>query len=285
MRHLLLFAALVAFLPSTIFAQTTKPPTTASPAPKATVAQKIVTGSVLLNERTAPDFKALLATLKTDWKFRIDSVTINAKTLVFTTAGTTVTLAYLDYALAPNEIKAAANLSWLWRTAAQEAGRHQAQVVISVIGSPARALDLYKTFTRIAGGTLENTRSIGIYMNNQYLLLAKGFYTAAAHNMLTNNSLPVYCWVHFGTAEADGKSSGYTFGLKEFGLSEMEIVQSARPASEVHAVLYDAAATVIEYNTKVRDGQPLTTREDQQLSVKLSPSAVLEGQTTAKLGF
>lgn len=284
MRHSLLFAAWVAFLPSTIFAQT-KPATAASPAPKAVAAQKIVTGSVLLNEKAAPDFKALVATLKTDWKFRIDSMNTTAKTLVFTTGGTTVTLAYLDYAIAPNEIKAAANLSWLWRTAAQEAGRHQAQVVISVIGSPSRVLDLYKTFTRIAGGTLENTRSTGIYMSNQYLLLSKGFYTAAAHNLLTNNALPVYCWVHFGTAEADGKSNGYTFGLKEFGLPEMEIVQSARPASEVHAVLYDAAATVIEYNTKVRDGQTLTTREEQQLSVKLSPSTVLEGQTTAKLRF
>ncbi len=287
MRYTFLFAALVAFLPSTIFAQTKKPQSTGTPAQKTMVAaaQKVVTGAVLLNEKTAPDFKTLLATLKTDWKFRTDSVTTNAKTLVFTTPGATVTLAYLDYPIAPKEIQAAANLSWLWRTAAQEAGRHQAQVVVSVIGSPAHVLDLYKMFTRIAGGVLENTRSSGIYMSSQYLLLSKGFYTAAAHNLLTNNSLPVYCWVHFGTTEANDKSSGYTFGLREFGLSEMEIVQSTHSAAEVHAVLYDAAATVIEYGTKVQNGQTLTTREDQQLSVKISPSTVLEGQTTAKLGF
>ena len=281
MRYTLLFAAMIAFLPATIFAQAKKSPVTAT----AAKIQKVVTGSVLLNEKTAPDFKALLATLKTDWKFRTDSVTMNAKTLVFTTPGATVTLAYLDYAIAPNEIKAAANLSWLWHSAGQEAGRHQAQVVISVIGSPGRVLDLHKMFTRIAGGVLENTRASGIYMNNQYLLLSKGFYTAAAHNLLTNNSLPIYCGVHFGMAEEGGKSSGYTFGLQEFGLPEMEIVQSLRPMAEMHAVLYEAAATVVEYGTKVRDGQTLTTREDQQLPVRMSASTVLEGLTTAKLVY
>ncbi len=276
MRYTLLLAAFAAFLAQPMAAQTKKP--LAAPP-----AQKVVTGSVLLNDKTAPDFKALLASLKTDWKFRTDSVTTNAKTLVFTTPGATVTISYQDYAIAPADIKAAANMSWLWRTAAQEAGRHQAQVVISVIGSAGRALDLHKMFTRVAGGVLENTRASGIYLNNQYLLLTKGFYTAAAHNLLNNNSLPLYCWVHFGMMEQGGKSAGYTYGLQEFGLPEMEIVQSTRPMAEVHAVLYEAAATVVEYGTKVRDGQTLTTREEQKLVVRLSASTVLEGLTTAKL--
>ena len=138
-------------------------------------------------------------------------------------------------------------------------------------------------FTRVAGGVLENTRSSGIYLNNQYLLLPKGFYTAAAHNLLENNSLPLYCWVHFGMTEQNGQSGGYTYGLQEFGLPEMEILNSPRPVAEVHAVLYDAAASVVEYGTKVQNGQTLTTREEQKLQVRLSPSTVLEGLTTAKL--
>ncbi len=276
--RILFCAAFAAFLSSSAFAQVNKTKAT-------TPIQKVVTGSVLLNEKTAPDFKALLATLKTDWKFRTDSVTTNAKTLVFTTPGATITMAYLDYAVVPAEIKAAANLSWIWRTAAQEAGRHQAQVVISVIGSANRALDLHKMFTRVAGGVLENTKSSGIYLNNQYLLLPKGFYTAAAHNLLENNSLPLYCWVHFGMTEQNGKSGGYTYGLQEFGLPEMEIVNSPRPVAEVHAVLYDAAVSVVEYGTKVQNGQTLTTREEQKLQVRLTPSTVLEGLTTAKLDW
>ena len=276
MRSILFCVAFAAFFSSPAFSQTNK-------AKAAAPAQKVVTGSVLLNEKKAPDFKTLLATLKTDWKFRTDSVTTNAKTLVFTTPGATVTMAYLDYPVAPDEIKAAANLSWIWRTAAQEAGRHQAQVVISVIGSTGRVLELHKMFTRIAGGVLENTQASGIYMNNQYLLLPKGFYTAAAHNLLTNNSLPLYCWVHFGMIDDKGKSGGYTYGLQEFGLPEMEVVDSGRSVAEVHAVLYDAVATVVEYNTKVQEGQTLTTKEEQKLVVHLSPSKALEGLTTAKL--
>ncbi len=278
MRSILLCAAFTALFSQTSFAQTPKPKATAP-------VQKVVTGTVLLNEKTAPDFKSLLATLKTDWKFRTDSVTTKAKTLVFTTPGATITLSYMDYPVAPADIKAAANLSWIWRTAAQEAGRHQAQVVISVIGSTSRALELHKLFTRVAGGVLENTKASGIYLTNQYLLLPKGFYTAAAHNLQENNSLPVYCWVHFGMTDENGKSGGYTYGLQEFGLPEMEVVNSSRSVAEVHAVLYDAAATVVQYGTKVQEGQVLTTGEEQKLTVHLSPSKAVQGLTTAKLDW
>ncbi len=278
MRSILLCAMFAALFSQTSLAQTPKAKAT-------TPVQKVVTGTVLLNEKTAPDFKSLLATLKTDWKFRTDSVTSKAKTLVFSTPGATITLSYMDYAVPPAEIKAAANLSWIWRTAAQEAGRHQAQVVISVIGSPTRALELHKQFTRVAGAVLENTKSSGIYLNNQYLLLPRGFYTAAAHNLQENNSLPIYCWVHFGMTDQDGKSGGYTFGLQEFGLPEMEVVNSSRSVAEVHAVLYDAVITVIQYGTKVTEGQTLTTVEDQKLSVHISPSKTIEGLMTAKLDW
>jgi hypothetical protein len=109
---------------------------------------KILTGTVLLSEKGTPDFKTLLNTLKNTWKVKTDSISQADKTLVFSTPGATVMIAYLDYPIPSTDIRAAAALNWLWKTAADEATRHQAQIVISVITAPTRVLEAQKLFTK-----------------------------------------------------------------------------------------------------------------------------------------
>lgn len=245
--------------------------------------QKVVTGIVLLTGKTAPDYKALLSVLKTTWKLKADSVNTADKTLTFNTSGgATVMIAYLDYPAATDEIGAASRLSWLWKTANEETSKHQAQVVISVIGPDSRTLDLYKIFTQAVAGVLETTHSAGVYLGGQYLLLSKGYFTAAARNMVQNQTIPLYCWVYFGRP---GGGNGFTFGLQEFGLQEMEVVQSSRSETEAHATLYDAAMTVLKSGTRLQDGQILTTDEGAKIKVSLAKGAFLEEQKVLKLAF
>jgi len=247
------------------------------------IEQLVVSGTVLLPEKKAPDNKAMLAAIKNTWKLKTDSVNISDKTIIFnTTGGATVMIAYLDYPAAPDEIGAAARLSWLWKTAAEETSRHQAQVVISVIGPANRSLDLHKIFTQAAAATLEVTRSPGIFVEGQYLLLANGYYTAAARNMVQNQSIPLYCWVYFGRP---GAGNGFTYGLTEFGLEEMEIVNSTHAEIEVHATLYDAALSVVKYGTHFQDGQTLTTEEGAKSVVHLVKGTYLEDKKVLRLDY
>lgn len=245
--------------------------------------QKVIGGTVLLNGKTAPDATVILTALKKDWKIKTDSASTADKTIVFAAPGATVMIAFLDYPVSPGEIQTAARISWLWKGSGAEAGRHQSQVVISVIGT-GKTLDLYKLFTKIAACVLENTDACGIYMADQYLLLSKGFYTAAARNMLDNFTIPLYCWVNFGMAREEEFSSAYSFGLQEFGLHEMEIVQSKQSLQDTHAVLYDAAMTVVRNNIRLKDGETFTTGEGQKLTVRLSKAAFQEGETL-KIGY
>jgi hypothetical protein len=246
-------------------------------------AQLVVSGTVLLNEKTAPDYKVLLTALKTTWKLKADSINISDKTLVFNiNGGTTVMLAYLEYPAAPDELGAAARLSWLWKTASEETSKHQAQLVISVIGPSNRSLDLHKIFTQTAAAALETTNSPGLFMDAQYLVLSSGYYLAAARNMVQNQSIPLYCWVYFGRP---GAGNGFTFGLPEFGLVEMEIANSLHSESEVHATLYDAAMAVIKYNTSLADGQTLSTEEGAKSVVHLVQSSYLEDKKVLRLDY
>ena len=245
--------------------------------------QKVVSGTVLLKDKIAPDSKALIAALKTTWKLKVDSVKIADKTIVFnTTGGATVMVAYLEYPAAPDEIGAAARLSWLWKTANEETSKHQAQVVISVLGSTSRTLDLYKIFTQTAAAVLETTHAPGIIIDGQYLLLSSGYYTAAARNMVQNQTIPLYCWVYFGRP---GGGNGFTFGLSEFGLTEMEIVNASRSEVEVHSMLYDAAMAVVKNGTRLQEGQSVTTEDGAKIEAKLAKGTYLQDQKVLRLAY
>lgn len=248
-----------------------------------TAEQLVVSGIVLLQEKKAPDNKALLSALKSSWKLKADSVNIADKTVVFNTiGGATVMIAYLEYPAALDEVGAAARLSWLWKTAAEETSRHQAQVVISVIGPANRSLDLHKIFTQTAAAVLETTRSPGLFMDGQYLLLSAGYYIAAARNMVQNQTIPLYCWVYFGRP---GEGNSFTYGMSEFGLPEMEIVNSTNAEAEVHATLYDAAMSVVKYGTILQDGQTLTTEEGTKSVVHLTKGTYLEEKKVLRLEY
>jgi len=245
--------------------------------------QLVVSGTVLLHEKKAPDSKALLGAMKSSWKLKTDSVNIGEKTLVFSAiGGATVMIAYLEYPAAPDEIGAAARLSWLWNNAAEETSKHQAQVVISVIGPANRSLELHKVFTQTAAAVLETTRAPGIFLDGQYLLLSSGYYTAAARNMVQNQSIPLYCWVYFGRP---GGGNGFSYGLTEFGLPEMEIINSSNTEVEVHATLYDAAMSVVKYGTQLKDGQTLTTEEGAKSVVRLVKGTYLEEKKVIRLEY
>lgn len=244
--------------------------------------QLVVSGTILHQSKTIPDYKAFLVALKTTWKLKIDSVNISDKTVIFNAPGATVMIAYLEYPVAPDELGAAARLSWIWKTAAEECSKHQSQVVVSVIGSASKSLELHKIFSQTAAALLETTKAPGIYMDGQYLLLSNGYYTAAVRNMIQNQSIPVYCWVYFGRP---GGGNSFTYGLSEFGVPEMEISNSTNSEGEVHAALYDATASVIKYNTKLQDGQTLTTEEGLKAVVHLVKGTYLEDKKVLKLDF
>jgi hypothetical protein len=246
--------------------------------------QKVVNATVLLSQKTAPDNQQLIRALKSQWKVQVDSLVISDKTLVFNSfGGCTVMVAYLDYPAPTDETGAAAKLSWIWRNGMDIALRHQAQVVISVIGPASKTMDLYKIMTQTTAAVLEVTKAPAVFQNAQYLLHDAGYFTTAAQNMVTNQSLPRYCWVYFGRP---GEGNGFTFGLTEFDLPEMEIQGSAYSESEVHATLVEATLTVLKFNTKLSDGQTFVTEEGTNLLVKFGKSAfVPDGQTVIQLEY
>lgn len=246
---------------------------------------KVISGIILLNDKSTPDFKKVLADLPGGWYVKTDSLNISGKTAVFSTPGATVMLAYLDYPVNPDEIHIASGISWIWRTAESEVKNHKSQLVISVLGNPANTLELYRIFTRVAGGVMTNLPNApGILMNSQYLILSKGYYLEAARNM-GRDGVPLYLWTYFGILQQpNGRSSGYTYGLAEFGWQEMEMVESSLSLQDSHAVLYAAAQKAVSGTEKWKEGQEIELSEGKKVKIKMSAAKYIgDGGVTIKI--
>lgn len=254
------------------------------PAQTAAADPKVVSGLVLLNDRTAPNFRKILTTLPTDWLVRTDSINVTDKTAVFSTPGATVMLAWLDYPPAPTDVQIAARMSWLWKNAETEATKSQAHLVISVLGNPKNTVDLYRIFTRVTAATLVQTPTApGVFMNNEYLLLSRGYYTEAARNMGTQD-VPLYLWTYFGLLQNEGKSGCYTYGLTEFGLLEMELVDSPMSLQDAHSLIFDAAKLAVSKGEQWRDGQVVDLGDDRKITVGVSNAKYIgDGGKTVKI--
>jgi Domain of unknown function (DUF4261) len=246
---------------------------------------KVVSASILLNQKNAPNFNTILTAIRNEWKIKADSVNLDDKTLVFSTTEGTVMLAYLDYPAPKAEIEPAAGISWLWKTAEQETAAHQAQVVISVIGSIRRAVPLYQLTTKIGAAAMSQMPGAsGIFFSAQYVVAPKGYFIEAARNM-TNDDLPLHCWVYFGLLRQQDKSTCYTYGMQEFGFPDMEIVQSDNSLTQTHAVLFDAAEYVLRYNITATDGRAIPIGDGQKISTTYSDGVSVKEAKTVKLAF
>jgi len=101
---------------------------------------------------------------------------------------------------------------------------------------------------------------------------------------MTDDSLPLMNWIYIGLRDENDRNSGYTFGLKEFGFDEMEILNSKNSKEEIHEMLFNLSHYVILSNVTLKDGETIGLTEDQKIKLTKSKGVQLEG-TTLKVSY
>lgn len=152
-------------------------------------------------------------------------------------------------------------------------------MVISVIGTADRPLELHKLFTKTAGAVLDQTQFSGVdILSDQYLLLPKGFYVAAARNLLNGDALPLYCWIYFGMQQKDGRSGLHLRPERVRNARNGNCRLRQRPAGRT--------CRLVRCDLLYREMEPPPERkeaseglEDLKLPVVRSKAAYLEGET------
>jgi len=245
----------------------------------------LVLGMALLNDIPTMDFNKIAEELQHKYDLNITGQDFDEEKGigVIQLKGSQIAIGLMNMPIPGDELEFPSRISYLWPDAKDLTPNHKGHIIISVTSTGDSKLDLYKTFTKAAAAILTNTNAIGIYLGNQTLVLSTDFYVTGANSM-TDEDLPLMNWVYFGLRDENGKNSGYTFGLKEFGFDEMEIINSNHSKEEIHEMLFNLSHYVIQTNATLKDGETVGLTQEQKLKLTKSEGVQLEG-TTLKIEY
>lgn len=136
----------------------------------------------------------------------------------------------------------------------------------------------FRILTRVICALLRASNAVGVYVGGQSLLIPQEDYLAEVENM-RKGSYPVNLWIYFGLRQANGKNSGYTYGLKSFGKRELEVIDSERSLSEIRRFLYNIAHYLIDSNAEFMDGQTCGVTETEKVKISLSKGHFVDSET------
>ncbi len=253
-------------IPSVLFSQV----------PEMTENTNTAMSSILLNEMELMDYENIEKDILNTWDIQKNEINGNDQTISFEVDGVTYLVAMIPSPLPDEGLETAVEYSYLWKDA-RSALDNKSYIAIAVVGEK-DLLDLYIGATKISAIILEHTNSSGIYLSGQSLVLSREFYIEEAKKM-TADTLPLKLWVYIGMHQNEKGNSAYTFGLKEFGLQELEIVNSGKTVEEVTEYIYNMAHLALIEGIEKNDGNTTLGKENNKIKISLSNGINLGGQT------
>ncbi len=237
-----------------------------------------IVGFVLL-ERDDCDFDLFIRNMKNEWDIEIEERPEEGN-LFFEVNGMQVVCAHIAAPVPDREVEENAKLNILWREAEQVTSRHQSQIIVSVLNAT-NAIEGHVLFTQTASALLQLDHALAIYMAP--LVVEARQYVETSHG-IKHDELPVSLWIFIGLFQNAEGASAYTYGLRNFGKEEMEIIQSSESLSDVFEMMFMTTTYVVENDVTLHDGETLGFSAEQKLSISLSKGVATEGNSL-KIGF
>ncbi len=221
---------------------------------------------------------AVVNELKTNWELNVSSEAATDDSAILMVNGMMVAVAFMPATIPGDDLENAAQYAYNWENAVEEMKQTDGHTIVSVMGGSASTVEKYKILSKVLCSILTTSESIGIYQGSQTLLLKKDQYLDYASS-IKNDDIPVPLWMYIGIRTSEKGNSVYTYGLKEFGKSEMEVVDSQMNLGEIYNFILNICSYVIKSDVTFRDGETLGYTAEQKIEITLSKGIFLEGET------
>jgi hypothetical protein len=239
---------------------------------------KIILGMVMLSNECPFDIDSFITDFKSYYPANIHEPTRDSTSFVFKIAQETVAIGHMPVPIPSEDIEGTAKYAYNWQTALEDTADHKSHLIVSLIHGTQDQVKRFKLFTQILCSLLRTTNAIGVYKGNQSLLISKDDYLNEAAAM-SEEYLPLNLWIYFGLHTTDDSNSGYTYGLKEFGKTEMEVVNSSQSLEDIRDFLFNITHYVLVYDVTLQGGQTVGESEEEKIGISISKGRFTEGLT------
>ncbi|WP_346859350.1 DUF4261 domain-containing protein [uncultured Draconibacterium sp.] len=237
-----------------------------------------ILGMVLLEEPNSMEIKNVIAELRNKWELYVDDTESDNETSVLVINDYKIAIGNMPMPIPGDEIKDNAEYNYFWKNGVEEAPKHKGHIILSLMNGGKNPVQENILYSKVASSILNNSKSIGIYIGGRSLVLKKEFYNSNVE-IMTENDLPLYNWIYFGLRTRNEKQSVYTYGLSDFGKSEMEIIDSEHSLEELNSIMFDLAHYVIANNVILKHGETIGVSAEQKLKITESKGVYLDGKT------
>ena len=238
--------------------------------------QRVILGFILF-KGTCCNAGQFVERMREDWGITVLESPGCRDTLVFGVDEMTVTCAFIDSPIPNHEVEDCCRFNYMWPEARDTVSCHKSHLILSVVGCKA-PVEGFKLFTKAAACWLATDDAIAIYLGNQTLVLPPQFYIDSAQQM-EDGDLPVQLWVYFGLHRRPGGNCAYTFGLREFGREEVEVVDSDKQPDELLRFLCSVTGYLLGDDVRLFDGQTLNLSNRGPLPITLSEGVGVDGES------
>lgn len=173
-------------------------------------------------------------------------------------------------------------VAWHWPEAAHTVPAHRAHVIIHAGSTVLDPLDLRLLLTKLTASVLSVGNGVGVYVGDAMLVRSARDYLSDAEQASRDN-LPILSWIGFNPVREGTKLSGYTTGLRSFGLPELEVRGSTLSPAELFGTLAELANYQLSTGRVLRDGDTFGATETDRTRVQYRPSAFIPDTTVAAL--
>jgi hypothetical protein len=240
---------------------------------------KVILGMVILQGENFFNTENFIKDFTTHWGNTITEAHGDGSTsFSFAVEGETIAMAFMPLPIPLGDIEGTAQYAYNWQSVLKDTEKHKSHIIVSLLQSEQDSIKRFKIFTQVLSSLLRITDAIGVYKGSQSLLIPAEDYLSEAE-MMGEEYLPLNLWIYFGLRTDDNGNSAYTYGLKEFGKAELEIIDSSHSLEDIRGFLFNIAHYVLEFDVNFKDGQTIGGSESEKMKITFSKGKFVDGKT------
>lgn len=224
----------------------------------------------------------IIKELESTWKIKGNEDCFEEELILMEVNDFRLAISYIPACVPNQEAEAYAAVNYLWEEALSVTKRHQAQILVAVLGN-GDELEKGTLLTKAIASCLKQPNALAVYTDG--MVYEPEFYHEVAEQ-LNEHELPILDWVWFGIYHDDIQAGMYTYGMHKFNKEEMEVYvpKECVNFNEIRNFLYNMVAYVLENNVELHDGETIGFSSDECLPITYSEAIALDGYTL-KIGF
>ena len=232
-------------------------------------------GSVLLSEDKW-DKDKLISDLQADWGIELPKEDTEDEDTIVNFDKCRIVISKFPAPVPNEEAEINAENNWMWEEAVEVTKTHKAHIVVAILGNEEDLISRGLLYAKIMATCCKQKKAIGVFTSG--VVFEPSYYMKSAE-MIRDGELPIFTWVWFGLYRTENGLSTYTYGMKDFGKLELEILDADEDAGKLLSFISAIASYILQDDVELKDGETIGLSEDDIHQITLSKGVALPEKT------